>query len=83
MSTLSTFLPIAFALGLALVHLFAGRLTFPNVIPRSRWLSLSGGSAVAYVFVHILPEIQSAGADIDRTASPLVRFEHHVYLLAI
>ncbi|MBV0924661.1 hypothetical protein KTS45_10675 [Halomicroarcula limicola] len=83
MSALSTLFPIAFALGLALVHLFAGRLTFLDVIPRSRWLSLSGGSAVAYVFVHILPEIQSAGTDIDQTASLLVRFEHHVYLIAL
>ncbi|WP_245180726.1 ZIP family metal transporter [Haloarcula amylovorans] len=83
MPELSTFLPAAFALGLALVHLFAGRLTFLDVMPRSRWLSLSGGSAVAYVFVHILPEIQSAGTDIDQTASALVRLEHHVYLIAL
>ncbi|TWU22157.1 hypothetical protein Pla52o_32100 [Novipirellula galeiformis] len=43
---------------LALIHLFAGRLRFLDVIPRSRWLSLAGGVAVAYALLHLLPELQ-------------------------
>ena len=42
-----------------LVHLFVGQLRFLEGVPRSRWLSLAGGVAVAYVFLHILPELSS------------------------
>ncbi len=45
------------ALGLALVHLLSPRLTFLGAVPRSAWLSGAGGVAVAYVFLHVLPEL--------------------------
>lgn len=48
------------ALGLAAVHLFASRLRFLDVDPRSRWLSMAGGAAVAYVFLHLFPELALA-----------------------
>lgn len=79
----SALLPVGFALGLALVHLFAGRLLLLDVIPRSRWLSLSGGVAVAYVFVHVLPEVQESGATIAKSGHALARFEEHVYLVVL
>ncbi|MGR3269677.1 hypothetical protein DU478_18855 [Thalassococcus profundi] len=41
----------------AAVHVGIGVLRFLDVTPRSRWLSASGGVAVAYVFLHILPEL--------------------------
>lgn len=47
----------ACAVAFALIHLFIGKLTFLDVVPRSRWLSFAGGVAVAYVFLHILPEL--------------------------
>lgn len=47
------------ALAFAMIHLFIGKLTFLDVLPRSRWLSMAGGVAVAYVFLHILPELSS------------------------
>lgn len=72
-----------FAAGLAAVHLFSGRLRFVDVIPRSRWLSMAGGVAVAYVFIHILPEIQNAGEAIERSGSLLIQFENHVYFIAL
>jgi hypothetical protein len=37
----------SFALGLTLVHLFAGQLRFLETIPRSRWLSLASGISEA------------------------------------
>jgi len=46
------------AVGLALIHLFASQLRFLDVIPRSRWLSVAGGVAVAYALLHLLPELQ-------------------------
>ena len=42
---------------LAVVHLFAAHLRFLRGVPRSRWLSIAGGVSVAYVFVHLLPEL--------------------------
>jgi zinc transporter ZupT len=45
------------ALAFSAIHLFIGRLQFLDVVPRSRWLSGAGGVAVAYVFLHILPEL--------------------------
>jgi zinc transporter ZupT len=53
------YLTALFAAALALIHLLIGKLRFLDVVPRSRWLSASGGVAVAYVFLHILPELSS------------------------
>ncbi len=50
-------LTLALALLLAAVHLFSPRLMFLDRAPRSIWLSLAGGTSVAYVFVHLLPEL--------------------------
>lgn len=71
------------SIGLAAIHLVAGRLRFLEAIPRSRWLSAAGGISVAYVFVHVLPEVGAAGETIDRSASPIAAVEHHVYLVAL
>lgn len=49
----------AVVLAFAAVHIFIGRLNTLNVTPRSGWLSFAGGTAVAYVFLHILPELAS------------------------
>lgn len=43
----------------ALIHVGIGKLTVLDHTPRSRWLSAAGGVAVAYVFLHILPELAS------------------------
>lgn len=41
----------------AAVHALSPRLTFLDRTPRSIWLSFGGGVSVAYVFVHLLPEL--------------------------
>lgn len=68
---------------LAMVHLFAGKLRFLDRIPRSRWLSIASGSSVAYVFLHLLPELteaqESLGSALADVLSPL---EHHAYFVA-
>ena len=38
-----------FAAGLALVHLFSGRLGFLDVTPLSVWLSIAGGRFWAFI----------------------------------
>jgi hypothetical protein len=72
------------AVGLALIHLFAGQLRFLDTTPRSRWLSISSGVSVAYVFMHILPDLSEAQQTVqNRLSVELAFLEHHVYLLAL
>lgn len=65
---------------LAVTHLLAGKLKFIQWIPRSRWLSVSSGISVAYVFVHLLPELErhqrEIGAEIEFG-------DRHAYLAAL
>jgi hypothetical protein len=71
-------------LGFALIHLLIGRLTFLRAIPRSRWLSAAGGVAVAYVFLHVLPELAAGQATLrEHLGTPGALVERHVYLLAL
>ena len=70
--------------GLAIVHLFAGRLRLLDVTPRSRWLSIGSGVSVAYIFVHLLPELTAGQEAVARELGETLDFlEHHVYLLAL
>lgn len=71
------------ALLFALVHLFAGRLRFLEGVPRSRWLSFAGGVSVAYVFVHLLPEMSAEQEAFEAPGAALAYLEHHVYLIAL
>lgn len=72
------------AVGLALTHVFAARLGLLRVTPRSRWLSVSSGVSVAYVFVHVLPELSEAQETLHHSLSLELTFlQHHVYLVAL
>ncbi|MEB3358540.1 MAG: hypothetical protein VKK04_17570 [Synechococcales bacterium] len=72
------------AAGLAAVHLLAKNLLFLQVVPRSRWLSFGSGVSVAYVFVHILPELSEHQESIQRALNlQLLFLENHVYLIAL
>lgn len=69
---------------LATVHLFAGHLRRLNDLQRTRWLSMAGGVSVAYVFVHLLPELARGQEVIAGSDIKLLDFlEHHAYLLAL
>lgn len=71
-------------IALALVHVFVGRLRILEGTPRSAWLSIAGGVSVAYVFVHLLPELNEAQVALEGAlAEELAFLEHHVYLLAL
>ncbi len=75
---------LIFAIALALVHLFAGKLRFLETIPRSRWLSIAGGGSVAYVFLHIFPELSQGQATIEALDRGIFKFlEHHIYLMSL
>ncbi|SFS68324.1 hypothetical protein [Halostagnicola kamekurae] len=83
LSTPLAFLVAVSAVALALVHLFVGRLALADRVPRSRWLSFAGGVSIAYVFVHIIPEIHQAVLTVAGW-DPVVSFaEAHVYLIVL
>jgi hypothetical protein len=63
------------ALSLAFVHLFAGKLRFLDGLPRSRWLSLAGGVSVAYVFVHVLPDLSEGQETVEESFGLLVSID--------
>lgn len=71
------------AVGLAIVHVFAGRLRLLDRVPRSRWLSFAGGVSVAYVFVHLLPELGEHQEAFEGVGPVAGVADRHVYLLAL
>lgn len=64
----------------ALAHVFGPKLTFLEAKPRSVWLSFAGGIGVAYVFVHVLPELSRNQRAFDATSSILDR---HIWTIAL
>lgn len=74
------------AAAFALVHVFGGRLNVLRVTPRSVWLSAAGGVSVAYVFVHLLPELaehQETLGEAVSSAGTIFDLKRHSYLLAL
>jgi hypothetical protein len=77
-------LSLALVAALAAVHLFSGRIRFLSASPRSRWLSAAGGVSVAYVFVHLLPDLAEDQETVREAAGEGFSFlEYHVYLVAL
>ncbi len=76
------------ALGVVLVlivaHLVPPKLAFIELTPRSWMLSAAGGISVAYVFVHLLPEIAEAQAAVEAsTGTASAGVERHAYVIAL
>lgn len=72
------------ALLLTCVHLVAARLGECDRILRSRWLSIAGGVAVAYVFVHLLPALAQSQRVMENSEWTLLGYlESHAYMLAM
>lgn len=65
------------------VHVFAGKLRFLDVLPRSRWLSAASGISVSYIFLHVFPELAEAQETIGGSIRFLPWIEHHAYLVAL
>jgi hypothetical protein len=68
---------------LALVHLYGGKLKLLEIIPRRRWLSFAGGVSVAFVFIHLLPELASGQQLLDRHEAFPGFIESHIYFLSL
>lgn len=75
---------LAAAVILAAVHMVTPSLRFLEGTPRSVWLSAAGGVSVAYVFVHLLPELAAGQRSVGRVVGGGTAFaERHVYLIAL
>lgn len=88
----STFLhALVAACLLAAVHLFSSSIPLDRALPRNRWLSLGGGISVAYVFLHLLPDLaqhqrtigEAAGSLQQSAPALLADMEHHAYFIAL
>jgi zinc transporter ZupT len=80
------FLSMVSVLFLASVHLFAAEIFRFKLRPRSRWLSLAGGISVAYIFVHLLPELnekQEIVADYFGVSEGFEALEGLIYSVAL
>lgn len=78
------FLSLVAALFLAGIHIGANRLAFLQAIPRSKWLSFAGGSAVTYIFLHLFPELQEWQERVLGGKEEGIYFiRHPLYLMAL
>jgi hypothetical protein len=68
---------------LALIHFYGNRLTFLSGMPRSIWLSMAGGVSVAYVFLHLFPELNAGQAHVENRLPGEAFLRHHVYIVAL
>ena len=70
---------------LAWIHIYAGRLSFLDTKPHSPWLSLSAGTALAYVFVYLLPKLASLQVSMSNAYGGAIYefLRYHVYLVAL
>lgn len=78
------FISVLCVLALVAVHVFIGKLRFLEGPPRSIYLSIAGGVSVAYVFVHLLPELAEDQKVIaDSFRGTLATVQNHIYVLAL
>ena len=70
-------------IALVLVHIFAHKLKFLEGTPRSQWLSAAGGISLAYVFLHLLPELAEGQELLAEQGYGVAAIEFEVYGLAL
>lgn len=68
---------------LAVIHILAGRVHSIGVLPGRAWLSAGGGAAVAYVFVHILPELGRGHRIVGERALLGAFLDRYIYVVAL
>lgn len=73
----------AFTIALAIIHFIANRVIVLRNIPRSIWLSVAGGASIAYIFLHLLPELNSWQFRFDETVEENWWSGHYLYLLSL
>ena len=66
-----------------LIQLFADKLISSEKIGRFSWLSFSGGVAVAFIFVYILPYLHDEQSKYGESSFRGLTFESEFYLLSL
>ncbi|TVP83340.1 MAG: hypothetical protein EA344_09540 [Alkalicoccus sp.] len=75
-----TLLSFFCAVGFVIIHLYSEKVSFLHKIPRSKVLSAAGGVSIAYVFMHLLPEMHMFQEILLEEEFALFGFDHyHVY----
>lgn len=76
---------LIYIIGFVLIHLFSKYMKFLKVVPRSRFLSVAGGISVAYVFLHLLPELGHFQSELEGEleGSAWAFIESHIYIVAM
>ncbi|PZD97373.1 hypothetical protein DNH61_03230 [Paenibacillus sambharensis] len=78
---MNLWLTLSLALVLALIHILGKIRLVSSMMSKSWVLSLSGGIAVSYVFIHILPELSHHEAVLKRSSVHWLEFvEKDAYL---
>lgn len=82
---IATFGSLLVVLALVLNQLTIGRWRFLQGAERSPWLSVSAGTALAYVFVHLLPKLALSQQKLDGSLwTGFYGFwRNHLYLIAL
>ncbi|MGB3160152.1 hypothetical protein [Carnobacterium sp.] len=72
-------------MGFTLIHYSSKYMRFADKAPRSKFLSFSGGVAVSYVFVDLLPKLNDYQLILlDRLENSIWRhIENHIYIIAL
>lgn len=76
-------LSLLFVIGFVIIHLTSKQMKFLKVEPRSRFLSVAGGISVAYVFMHLLPELEEYQKEFDESFQNFQFLESHIYIIAL
>ncbi|MEX0685085.1 MAG: hypothetical protein WD267_09475 [Balneolales bacterium] len=72
-----------FVVLLACVHVFANKITLLHTLSKSKWISLAGGISIAFVFVHILPEIHNMQITVKEKEEVSIFIERYLYIVAL
>lgn len=79
-SNLEAFIAVAV---LCLVHIFAGWVSFAKNVWHSRFLSMSAGVSVAYVFIELMPKLGISETTLQAISTDIIPLkERHVYLVS-
>lgn len=68
---------------LAGLHLAGRHLFHVESAPRRAWLSAASGVSLAYVFVHLLPEVAVIADELTETEGWVASLEHNAWVMAL
>ncbi|MCA9766210.1 MAG: hypothetical protein KC455_07310 [Carnobacterium sp.] len=82
---MNLFVSFICVIGFTLIHYFSKYMSFADKAPRSKFLSFSGGVAVSYVFVDLLPKLNEYQLILlVRLENSIWRnIENHIYIIAL